>query len=97
MPPEDRANRYSAYKIPALDQIHRVHGYADNSYTYYPVVIIGSGESGICMAYKLKHRLGLHNFKIYDRQSGLGGTWVSFRIITIFPFIYDQPLQPADA
>lgn len=75
VPPEDRANRYFGYDIPTLDRIHRINGYGDHSYTYIPVVIIGAGESGICMAYKLKHRLGFDQFKLFDRQSGIGGTW----------------------
>jgi predicted flavoprotein YhiN len=76
VPPKDApGSGYSGYRVSKLDLIHRVNGYGDNGYTYYPVVIIGAGESGICMAYKLKQRLGIDQFRIYDRQSGVGGTW----------------------
>lgn len=56
----------------------------DNDYinqsdaSYYPVVIIGAGESGIAMGCRLKEQLGFDQFRIFDRQSGIGG--VSFRI-----------------
>jgi cation diffusion facilitator CzcD-associated flavoprotein CzcO len=54
--------------------IHKDGGY-EADYTYYPVVIIGAGESGIAMACRLKQSLGFDQFRIFDRQSGLGGTW----------------------
>jgi cation diffusion facilitator CzcD-associated flavoprotein CzcO len=38
-------------------------------------IIIGAGPSGIAMAYKLKHELGFENFIIYEKLSGIGGTW----------------------
>jgi hypothetical protein len=58
------------------NRIHRVHGYdKKNGYMYYPVVIVGAGESGIAMAHKLKVDLKFDQFRIFDRQSGLGGTW----------------------
>lgn len=58
------------------NRIHRVNGYdKKNGYTYYPVVIVGAGESGIAMAHKLKVDLKCDQFRIFDRQSGLGGTW----------------------
>jgi len=41
----------------------------------YPLVIVGAGESGIAMACQLKLKLGCDNFKIFDRQGGIGGTW----------------------
>jgi cation diffusion facilitator CzcD-associated flavoprotein CzcO len=75
-PPKDSGAGYTASSNSnKQDHIHRVNGYGDNGYTYYPAVIIGAGESGICMAYKLKKFLGIDQFRIYDRQSGLGGTW----------------------
>ncbi|KAF2089118.1 FAD/NAD(P)-binding domain-containing protein [Saccharata proteae CBS 121410] len=55
--------------------IHRVNGYGKDAYTYYPVVIIGAGESGIAMACKLKQELGFDQFRLFDRQAGIGGTW----------------------
>ncbi|KAK7222739.1 hypothetical protein V2G26_010742 [Clonostachys chloroleuca] len=38
-------------------------------------IIIGAGPAGIAMAYRLKHDLGFHDFTIYDRMDGPGGTW----------------------
>jgi cation diffusion facilitator CzcD-associated flavoprotein CzcO len=55
--------------------IHKDDSYDANSYTYYPVVIIGAGESGIAMGCRLKEVLGCDQFRIFDRQSGIGGTW----------------------
>jgi cation diffusion facilitator CzcD-associated flavoprotein CzcO len=57
------------------NSIYRVGGYGNDAYTYIPVAIVGAGESGICMAYKLKHELGFDQFRVFDRQAGLGGTW----------------------
>jgi len=42
---------------------------------HYPIVIAGAGESGIAMACQLKKKLGFDQFKIFDRQGGIGGTW----------------------
>ncbi|KAL1965130.1 hypothetical protein VTN77DRAFT_6043 [Rasamsonia byssochlamydoides] len=55
--------------------IHRYRAYAKNAYTYYPVVIVGAGESGIAMGCRLKEVLGFDQFRIFERQSGIGGTW----------------------
>ncbi|KAI9767224.1 MAG: hypothetical protein M1840_005824 [Geoglossum simile] len=46
-----------------------------NGKTYIPVAIIGAGESGIAMGCRLKQVLGFDQFRIFDRQSGIGGTW----------------------
>ena len=40
-----------------------------------PVVILGAGESGIAAGCLLKRKLGLSEFKIFDRQGGVGGVW----------------------
>lgn len=56
------------------ESIHRVNGYGANAYTYYPVVIIGAGESGVAMGTQLKEKLGFDQFRIFDRQGGIGGT-----------------------
>ena len=40
---------------------------------YYPVLIIGAGASGIAAGCQLKQKLGFDQFKIVDRQSGIGG------------------------
>ncbi|KAJ5047307.1 uncharacterized protein L3040_003136 [Drepanopeziza brunnea f. sp. 'multigermtubi'] len=57
------------------NSIRKDNGYDVNSYTYYPVAIIGAGESGIAMGCRLKQVLGCDQFRIFDRQSGIGGTW----------------------
>ncbi|GME41708.1 uncharacterized protein K452DRAFT_324192 [Neofusicoccum parvum] len=38
-------------------------------------IIIGAGPSGIAMAHKLKFELGFHDFTIYEKLDGVGGTW----------------------
>ena len=38
----------------AQNTIHVVNGYDENAFTYYPVLIIGAGESGIAMGCRLK-------------------------------------------
>lgn len=55
--------------------IHKENGYDGNAYTYYPVLIVGAGESGIAMGCRLKEELGFDQFRIVDRQAGIGGTW----------------------
>ncbi|OQV08247.1 hypothetical protein CLAIMM_12553 [Cladophialophora immunda] len=44
-------------------------------YTFYPVLIIGAGESGIAMGCRLRQVLGFDQFRIFERRSALGGTW----------------------
>ncbi|KAF2808498.1 FAD/NAD(P)-binding domain-containing protein [Mytilinidion resinicola] len=57
------------------ETIHRVNGYAKDAFTYYPVIVVGAGESGIAMGCQLKQQLGFDQFRIFDRQAGIGGTW----------------------
>ena len=38
------------------------------------VAVIGAGVSGICMGYRLK-QAGIEDFTIFERASGIGGTW----------------------
>ncbi|KAL1792071.1 hypothetical protein ACET3X_009822 [Alternaria dauci] len=57
------------------ETIRRVNGYEKNAYTYYPVIIVGAGASGIAMACQLKQQLGFDQFRVFDRQAGIGGTW----------------------
>ncbi|KAF4553588.1 Pyridine nucleotide-disulfide oxidoreductase-like protein 16 [Elsinoe fawcettii] len=38
-------------------------------------IIIGAGPAGIAMAYRLRHELGFHDFTVYDKLDGVGGTW----------------------
>ncbi|KAH7247707.1 hypothetical protein B0J15DRAFT_514491 [Fusarium solani] len=42
---------------------------------YYPVVTIGAGFGGIIIAHQLKIELGIDNFRVFERQSAVGGTW----------------------
>lgn len=57
------------------DTIQTVNTYNEDAYVYYPVLIIGAGESGIAMGCRLKQVLSFDQFRIFDRRSGLGGTW----------------------
>ena len=59
---------------PLSNTIHAVNGYEQNAYTYYPILIIGAGESGIALGSRLKEE-GFDQFRIFDRQAGIGGTW----------------------
>ena len=38
------------------------------------VLIVGAGFGGICAAIKLRER-GIHNFRVLEKASGIGGTW----------------------
>jgi cation diffusion facilitator CzcD-associated flavoprotein CzcO len=46
-----------------------------DGHTVYPVLIIGAGESGVAMGCQLQRKLGFKDFRIFERQSGIGGTW----------------------
>lgn len=59
--------------------IRRHYGLASENYTYYPLVIIGAGKSGISMGCRLKAELGFDQFRIFERQNGIGGRWWSNR------------------
>ncbi|KAF2842322.1 putative flavin-binding monooxygenase [Patellaria atrata CBS 101060] len=61
--------------MPHCETIKRVNAYDPNGYTYYPILIVGAGASGIAMGCRLKEKLGFDQFRIFDRQSGIGGTW----------------------
>lgn len=43
--------------------------------TYYPVLVVGGGQSGIALGCRLREKLGFDQFRIFERQSGIGGTW----------------------
>jgi len=58
-----------------VDKIRRVGVGEGTAYTYYPVVVVGAGESGIAMGCRLRQVLGFDQFRIFERKSGLGGTW----------------------
>ena len=60
--------------------IHLQNGYEKDARAYYPVLIVGAGAAGIGMGCQLKQQLGFDQFRIFDRQAGLGGTleaWTS--------------------
>ena len=59
----------------ASSTIHVEHGYDAGAYTYYPVVIIGAGETGIAMGCCLKKDLGFDQFRVFDRHAGAGGLY----------------------
>jgi ribulose 1,5-bisphosphate synthetase/thiazole synthase len=40
---------------------------------FYPVVVVGAGASGIATGCRLKERCGFDQFRIFDRQAGIGG------------------------
>ncbi|KAJ5570407.1 uncharacterized protein N7459_009837 [Penicillium hispanicum] len=61
--------------MPSIANIHKRHVYNKNAHTYYPVLIVGAGESGVAMGCRLKDVLGTDQFRIFERQSGIGGTW----------------------
>ncbi|KAL8771159.1 MAG: hypothetical protein Q9209_003330 [Squamulea sp. 1 TL-2023] len=56
------------------DTIRVVNGLEKNAYTYYPILIVGAGESGIALAARLKEE-GFDQYRLFERQAGIGGTW----------------------
>ena len=78
------------------NSIHRVNEYDNDAYTYYPIIIVGAGESGIALACRLKEKLGFDQFRMFDRQSGLGGTWWINRYPGVACDVYVSPLAPSD-
>ncbi|KAL8802400.1 MAG: hypothetical protein Q9182_003823 [Xanthomendoza sp. 2 TL-2023] len=57
------------------DTIRVVNGlHRDTAYTYYPILIVGAGESGIALGARLKEE-GFDQYRIFERQAGIGGTW----------------------
>ncbi|KAL8838053.1 MAG: hypothetical protein Q9170_002289 [Blastenia crenularia] len=59
---------------PAPDTIRVVDGLGQATYTYYPILIVGAGESAIALASRLREE-GFDQFRLFERQSGIGGTW----------------------
>ena len=59
------------------------NGYDKDALTYYPVLIIGAGAAGIAMGCQLKQQLGFDQFRIFDRQAGLGGTLEAWRPLSM--------------
>lgn len=70
------------------EAIRRVNGYDKNAYTYYPVIIVGAGASGIAMACQLKEQLGFDQFRVFERQTGIGGTWWINRYPGVAWYVY---------
>lgn len=73
--------------------IRKADGYDANSYTYYPVAVIGAGASGIAMGCRLKEVLGFDQFRIFERQAGIGGTWWINRYPGVAVDLYALSLQ----
>lgn len=71
--------------------ISRVHGYDKSAYVYYPILIVGAGESGIAMGCRLRQALGFDQFRIFERQSGVGGTWWINRYPNVACDLYATP------
>ena len=72
---EDGAS-YPPFKADLGHKIHRVNSYdTKSSYVYYPVVVAGAGFAGVAMAYKLQQDLKFDQFRVFERQAGVGGTW----------------------
>ncbi|KAK6530582.1 hypothetical protein TWF281_007423 [Arthrobotrys megalospora] len=42
---------------------------------YSTVLIVGAGESGLCMGVQLKKQFNITDFTIYERHGDIGGTW----------------------
>lgn len=58
--------------------IRRVNGLEKQpAFTYYPILVVGGGLSAIALGCRLKEKLGFDQFRIFERQSGIGGTWWS--------------------
>ncbi|KAL8944479.1 MAG: hypothetical protein Q9211_000576 [Gyalolechia sp. 1 TL-2023] len=58
----------------ASDTIRVVDGFGTSAYTYYPILIVGAGESAIALASRLRQE-GFDQFRLFERQAGIGGTW----------------------
>ena len=66
-----------------------LNGYEKNAYTYYPVVIVGAGESGIAMGCQLKEQLGFDQFRIFERGSGVSMS--SYSVPHAVQTIFQEP------
>ena len=76
MATEEAGAAYKPIRADLKNRIHRVHGYDRNlGYTYYPVVVVGAGLAGVAMAYRLQVDMKFDQFRIFERQAGVGGTW----------------------
>jgi ribulose 1,5-bisphosphate synthetase/thiazole synthase len=75
MTTEEAGRGYIPIRENLKHKIHRVHGYDKHGYTYYPVVIVGAGLAGMAMAYRLSVDLRFDQYRVFERQAGIGGTW----------------------
>ncbi|MCJ1318675.1 hypothetical protein MMC15_004005 [Xylographa vitiligo] len=55
--------------------VHIDHAFDKDSVVYYPVLVVSAGAAGVALGCRLKEKLGSDQFRIFDRQSGIGGTW----------------------
>lgn len=83
--------------VAPVSVIRKENAYQADSYIYYPVVIIGAGESGIALGSQLREQLGFDQFRIFERQAGIGGTWWINRYPGIACDMYVTRAFPADA
>lgn len=75
MTTEEAGAGYRPIREDLSNKIHRVNGYDKNGYIYYPVVVVGAGLAGVAMAYRLQVDLKFNQYRVFERQSGIGGTW----------------------
>ena len=82
LPPQTKILKFLIlYQPPAnmVDRIRSENVWRNGKYTYYPVLIVGAGVSGIGLGCRLKQVLGFDQFRIFERKTGLGGTWYTNR------------------
>ena len=53
--------------------VHIDHAFDKDSVVYYPVLVVSAGAAGVALGCRLKEKLGSDQFRIFDRQSGIGG------------------------
>ena len=53
--------------------VHIIYEPDKDSIVYYPVLVVGAGAAGVALGCRLKEKLGFDQFRIFDRQSGIGG------------------------
>ena len=40
------------------------------------IICVGAGASGLCLAYKLQRSFNDYTLKLYEKNEGVGGTWL---------------------
>ncbi|MCJ1475616.1 hypothetical protein MMC13_004279 [Lambiella insularis] len=71
-----------------FNTIHIDNGYEKDSRAYYPVLIVGAGAGGIALGCRLKEKLGFDQFRIFDRQAGIGGVLQNLLLVTLVPALF---------